>query len=209
MDYEDFLSKLGSGTPAPGGGSASAMVGSISAALSRMVANLTAGKKGYEQHSETVNRYAIELEKLEKRFLELSKEDEEAFNEISATWKLPKNTDEEKKIRREKMRLATLKALNPPWNIAATAVSVLDYACKLVEIGNKNAISDAACSAEFALATVRSALFNVKINLSGISDTELVESETLKMNVMTDNAEELHRRALNLFEERLNTKKIS
>lgn len=203
MDYEDFLSRLGSGTPVPGGGSASAMVGTISAALSRMVANLTIGKKGYEDKEQFMKQAVAELESLEKRMLSLAEEDEEAFNGISASWKLPKNTDGEKKIRRERIQEATLNAMKPPWNIAATAVSVLELAVKLTEAGNKNAISDAACSAEFAIASAKSALHNVRINLSGIRNREIVESETMKLNIFTEHAEELYRKALHNFDERM------
>lgn len=203
MDYEDFLSRLGSGTPVPGGGSASAMVGTISAALSRMVANLTIGKKGYEDRAQLMERVVIELESLEKRMLALAEEDEEAFNGISASWKLPKNTEEEKKIRRQRIREATLNAMKPPWNIAAAAVTVLEVAVKLTEVGNKNAVSDAACSAEFALATARSALHNVRINLSGIRNSEIVESETMKLKIFTEHAEELYRQAIHNFDLRM------
>ncbi len=203
MDYEDFLARLGSGSPVPGGGSASAMVGSISAALSRMVANLTLGKKGYENEEELMKRAATELEKIEKKFLQHSREHEEAFNAISATWKLPKNTDGEKKERKKKMQEATIKALAPPWNIAATAILVLDISKIMIRSGNKNAVSDAACSAEFAIATVKSALHNVKINLSSISDREIVQGEMMKLKLMTEHAESLYESAMNEFNEKI------
>lgn len=203
MEFEKFLSELGSGTPSPGGGSASAMVGSISAALSRMVANLTIGKKGYEDQEALMNYIAGELQKIETRFIELSLEDEEAFNRISATWKMPRNTDEEKKERSRKIREATLEALKPPWNIASSALRVLDASAKLAETGNKNAISDAVCSAEFAIATVRSALHNIVINLSGIRDQGIVESETLKMRMITEKAEVTYRQVIETFHKRL------
>ncbi len=203
MDYEDFLSRLGSGTPVPGGGSASAMVGSISAALSKMVANLTIGKKGYEEDEQLMKYAVAELEKVEKRFLSLAREDEEAFNEISASWKLPRNTDQEKKERRVQIRKATLNAMKPPWNIASAAVSVLEISGRLIEKGNKNAISDAACSAEFALATVNSALHNVRINLSAVKDSEILESEKMKLELMTGKARELYRKAIDSFNARM------
>lgn len=202
MDYEDFLSKLGSGTPVPGGGSASAMVGSISAALSKMVANLTIGKKGYEEQ-EGLMKYAVsEIEKIEKRFLSLAKEDEDAFNEISASWRLPKETEQEKKTRKDSIRAATLNAMKPPWAIASAAVTVLEISNKLIETGNKNAISDAACSAEFALATVRSALHNVRINLAGIKDPETVENENMKLKLLLEQADSLYRKALESYKNR-------
>lgn len=203
MDYEDFLSRLGSGSPVPGGGSASAMVGSISAALSKMVANLTLGKKGYEDREELM-KYAVErLDTLEERFLKLSGEDEEAFNAISATWKMPKNTDEEKRERRTRMKEATLKALHPPWNMAATALTVLEIAGIMVENGNKNAISDAACSAEFAIATVKGALHNIRINLSSLKDEEIVTSEMMKLKILSEHADDLYRKAIKAFEEKM------
>ena len=202
MDIGTFLDKLGSGTPVPGGGSASAIVGSISSALSKMVANLTLGRKKYADQKEFMEKAVEELSKIQEKFLSLSREDEEAFNEISATWKLPKNTEEERRVRADKMKSATLKALEPPWKMASTAISVLELAGELVERGNKNAVSDAACSAEFAMATFRSASYNILINLRSLDEPDVVENEIAKLNIMEGEAQRLYLKAVGPFKEK-------
>ncbi len=177
MDLNKFMERLASKEPAPGGGAASAMVAMVGSALSSMVSALTEGKKGYEDVQERVK--AIELKMLEiRRDLEkLMEEDEQAFNKISTTWKLPKNTDEEKVARKKALQSALRNAIEPPWRIANLASEIMDYAIDLLSIGNKNAITDSACSLIFAFSAAEGALLNITINVNLIDNASFRDAQ--------------------------------
>ncbi len=166
----EFLSRLSSSSPAPGGGAASALVGAISAALSGMVSSLTHGKKAYAAVSEEMEKIIAESRSLMNELTSLMKLDEEAFNGISAVWKLPKDTDEQKEARNAKLQIALIHAIEVPMRIVKSCVKIIDLQKELVEKGNKNAISDVACSAEFSLAAIRGASSNVIINAKSLDD---------------------------------------
>ena len=180
----DFMSKLASSSPTPGGGAASAMVGAIAAALSSMVASLTAGRKAYASVSSEMEKIIAESRGIMSEMTRLMKQDEEAFNGISAVWKMPKETEEQKEVRNGELQRALVDAIGVPMKIAKGCRSILGGLKILAEKGNKNAISDVACSAEFAFAAIRGASSNVLINAkslaSGDESTRLVkETATL------------------------------
>ena len=181
MDLNNFMERLASKEPAPGGGAASALVAMVGSALSSMVSALTDGKKGYEHVQERVN--AIELKMLEIRnnLERLMQEDEQAFNKISSTWKLPKSTDEEKMARKKALQSALRDAIEPPWRIANLASDVMDNALDLLSIGNKNAITDSACSLIFAFSAAEGALLNITINVNLIDDTSFRTEQEKRM----------------------------
>ena len=181
MDLNNFMERLASKEPAPGGGAASALVAMVGSALSSMVSALTDGKKGYEHVQERVNAIELKMLEIRKNLERLMQEDEQAFNKISSTWKLPKSTDEEKMARKKALQSALRDAIEPPWRIANLASDVMDNALDLLSIGNKNAITDSACSLIFAFSAAEGALLNITINVNLIDDTSFRAEQEKRM----------------------------
>lgn len=174
MNVSEFLKEVASSSPAPGGGSCSALASSIGSALSLMVCNLTFGKKAYEALDEElkVNFEKANLSLLEttKRLEELIDLDTIAFNQIMSAFKLPKESDEEKAIRSDKIQEATLKAIEVPLEIMEVSLSALQAMSNLVDNCNQNAISDIGVGALLLSAGVKGGGLNVKINLSSLKN---------------------------------------
>ena len=181
MDLNNFMERLASKEPAPGGGAASALVAMVGSALSSMVSALTDGKKGYEHVQERVNAIELKMLEIRKNLEDLMQEDEQAFNKISSTWKLPKSTDEEKMARKKALQSALRDAIEPPWRIANLASDVMDNALDLLSIGNKNAITDSACSLIFAFSAAEGALLNITINVNLIDDGSFRTAQEKRM----------------------------
>ena len=175
LSIEDFMDKVSSGKPTPGGGTVSALAGALSASLGTMVANLTIGKEKYKDVEDEVVKIKSELHQLKTELEHLMDEDSQAFEKVMAAYKLPKETDEEKKKRAETIEQATIYAAEVPMKTAKAGLNLLELLEKLVKIGNKNAISDIGVAALLAKATIEGALFNVKINLSSIKDQKTVD----------------------------------
>lgn len=171
----DFMDELSTDSPAPGGGSVAALCGSLGSALCSMVANLTFGKKGYEGYSDEMTEIAEKAQILKDNFLELVERDTDAFNEVMSSMKLPKNTEEEKRIREEKMQEATKKATLIPLETLRKTEEIVKLAEILAEKGNKNSISDAGVAAINAITAAEGSYMNVIINLAGIRDKEFKE----------------------------------
>jgi len=169
-----FLQKLSSDEPAPGGGSAAALSGSIAASLGCMVTNLTIGKKRYLEVEEEMKKLKLKFEEYRDKFLQKMEEDAEAFNEVIEALKLPKNTEEEKRIRSEKVQEKTKKATLVPLQIAKDALEVMELSGIIIEKGYKMAKSDAAISLVMAKAAVVGGLYNVKINIPSIKDEDFI-----------------------------------
>ena len=181
MDLNNFIERLASKEPAPGGGAASALVAMVGSALSSMVSALTDGKKGYEHVQERVKAIELKMLEIRKNLEDLMQEDEQAFNKISSTWKLPKSTDEEKAARKKALQTALRDAIEPPWRIANLASDVMDNALDLLSIGNKNAITDSACSLIFAFSAAEGALLNITINVNLIDDGSFRTAQEKRM----------------------------
>ncbi len=186
-----FLDELASPSPAPGGGAASALVGSVAAALSSMVANLTIGKKRYAEYEEEMKNIVREANILRSKLMKLMEDDEKAFNEIMEALKLPKNTPELEKLRKNKIEEATKKASIVPMNTAQLCLEVLKLSKVVTEKGNRNAITDGACSAYFAHSAMMGAIMNVMINLKSIQDRDFVENMKSNIERMKKEADEI------------------
>ncbi|EQD30686.1 formiminotetrahydrofolate cyclodeaminase [mine drainage metagenome] len=189
MDLENFIERLATKDPVPGGGAASALVAIVGDALASMVSALTIGKKGYEGNEARIREIGEKAVKIRLDLERLMDEDETAFNAISATWKMPKGTEEEKLERFRALQAALKKATQPPWNIAEKALEVMDLSIELIRIGNKNAVTDAGCGLIFGFAAAEGALLNVAINIDGISDPKYSEEERSKIKELHSNLE--------------------
>jgi len=182
MSVRDFLDETASNSPVPGGGSIAALSAAFSAALTQMVANLTNGKKGYEEVQEEVKLVSEKANKMKNIFIEYIDKDSEAFTEVMNSFKLSKGTPKEIESRKVSIQEATKKAALIPLNVARVAYQMMDITKIVVEKGNKNAITDAAVATMLARTAILSALYNVKINLSSIKDRAFVEKVTQEVN---------------------------
>ena len=198
-----FLDELASGKSTPGGGGAAAYTGALAAALTSMVANLTLGKKKYEEVEDDIKDILMETELARYELLKLVDKDAEAFTSLMNSFQLPK-TNEEEKLKRTEMIQETLKtAAAVPLEIARQCEEIIKLASEIVSIGNKNAITDATISGILARAALRSALFNVKINLISIKDPGFVDVVKQEMVFMEAKALELENDILKITEERM------
>jgi glutamate formiminotransferase/formiminotetrahydrofolate cyclodeaminase len=170
-----FADKTASESPAPGGGSVSAYLGALGAALAAMVANLSAGKKGWEDKLGEFSGFAAKGQELKQRLLKLVDEDTQAFNRIMDSFGLPKATDAEKMMRKEAIQKATRGAIEVPYTVMQKSLEAMHLAKVMVEKGNPNSVSDAGVAALCARSAVMGAHLNVKINASGVEDKAWIE----------------------------------
>ena len=188
---EKFLEELASKQPTPGGGAASALCGATAAALTAMLGNLTAGKAGSEANDKMALEIIIAADKLRLELAQLADDDAAVFNKFMEAYKMPKATDTEKAMRTAAIGQAAIAAAEVPMQIANKSLEVLKLARKLIVFGNPNAISDGTVSALMARAALRSALYNVKINLGLIKDDKYVAAARAKMQQLEAKAMEI------------------
>ena len=180
----DFVAATASKEPTPGGGAIAALTGATGAALAEMVANLTFGKKGYEEVQSEMEELQTKAEAIRNRMLELSQADADVFNIFMNALGLPKNTDEEKIARTAAIQQAYKDAAMVPFEIGELAYHIFDLAEQASRKGNQNLITDGIIAAINARAAVKAAFLNVRINLSGIKDEAFVANVTAKMNAI-------------------------
>lgn len=171
---KEFIDLLASKEPAPGGGSAAALVGSIGVALSSMVANLTIGKEKFKDKEELMREIVQKNEKLQKELLELIEKDAEAFNKVADALKLPKNNPEEKEKRKEILENALKEASLVPLEVMKKSLEALKILENTLGNSTPNAVSDIGVSALCLKSAIQSAWLNVKINLVSIRDKDFV-----------------------------------
>ncbi|MCF7876307.1 cyclodeaminase/cyclohydrolase family protein [Candidatus Bipolaricaulota bacterium] len=200
---KDFLTDLGSSKPAPGGGSAAAVAGGLSAALSSMVANLTIGKDRYKEVEGKHKKILDKAEELKNGFLAAIGEDIAAYNNVMDAYGLPKDTEEEKEERQEEIQSALKNATVPPFKMAELASDVLELSEECARTGNSHAVTDAGASAILAEATVRTSLLNVDINLSSVNDEEFVKGKRKKREELSESAEEKAKEVIEVMNEKM------
>jgi len=188
MKVNGFLSELASNSPAPGGGSVAALAGGLGAALASMVCNLTIGKEKYTDVQDEIKETLKKSEKLRKDLTKLIDKDTEAFNDVMKAFKMPKETEEQKKKRSAAIQVGYKTAAKVPLETAKTCEKILDVAMVVAKKGNQNSITDAAVSALMAQAGVESAILNVKINLGSIKDEKFVKKISSEINSLQKNA---------------------
>jgi glutamate formiminotransferase/formiminotetrahydrofolate cyclodeaminase len=164
LSLQDFMEETASESIAPGGGSVSAYMGSMGVALTTMVANLSAHKRGWDERWEEFSEWADKAKLVQEKLLRLVDEDTRAFNSIMEAFGLPKNSDEEKEIRRLAIEKATLYAIEVPFDIMNTAFGAFEIAETMVINGNPSSVTDAGVGVLAMLACVEGAWLNVKIN---------------------------------------------
>ena len=182
---KDFLTELASDSPAPGGGSVAALSGALAASLCIMVMRLTHGEK-YASVSEEVAQIMEEALQLQDFFIKSIDADTSAFNELMDCFKLPKDTDELKKVRNVSIQVATKKATLIPLSVAENCIHLIKLTKKALIIGNPNANSDGKVAIACTHAAFCGAVYNVEINLGSINDALFVGDIEAKIKVMKD-----------------------
>jgi len=182
MKIKNFLSELSSSSPAPGGGSVAALAGSLGAALSSMVCNLTIGKDKYIDVQDEIKIVLNKSDQVRTKLTKLIDKDTEAFNEVIRAFKMSKDTEEQKKKRSDAIQKGYKSAASVPLETAKTCEKILDISMIVAKKGNKSSITDAAVSAIMAKAGVESAVLNVEINLGSIKDEKFVKIIKSELN---------------------------
>ncbi|MDP2335441.1 MAG: glutamate formimidoyltransferase [Bacteroidota bacterium] len=175
LSLSGFSNETLSESPAPGGGSVSAYVGALGAALGTMVANLSAHKRGWDDRWDEFSGWAEKGKIAHDRLLKLVDEDTSAFNAIMDAFSLPKNTDQEKKKRSATIQDATKRAMEVPFEVMQTAFQSLEVIGAMAETGNPNSVSDAGVGALCARTAVYGAYLNIRINAGGLADKAFTE----------------------------------
>ena len=190
-------------SPAPGGGSVAAYMGALGAALGTMVANLSAHKPGWDDRWEEFCCWADRGVELEAELLHLVDEDTEAFNRIMAAFGMPKNTEEDKRLRSEAIQSATLFAAQVPLETMKTSFKAFDICRAMAETGNPNSVSDAGVGALAARAAVLGAGLNVKINASSLKDKATADPLIAEADKLMKDACEAERGIMEIVEKKI------
>jgi glutamate formiminotransferase/formiminotetrahydrofolate cyclodeaminase len=171
-----FMEETASESPAPGGGSVSAYLGSLGAALTSMVANLSSHKRGWDDRWEEFSRWAEKGKEIQEKLLQLVDEDTKAFNAIISAFGLPKKSEEEQKARQSAIEAATLQAIRIPFEVMKTAFQGFEVAEAMVNTGNPNSMSDAGVGALAMHACIEGAWLNIKTNAADLKQHPEVKS---------------------------------
>ncbi|MDF2839550.1 MAG: Formiminotransferase-cyclodeaminase [Clostridia bacterium] len=207
MTIKQYSDVLASNEPAPGGGSTAALSGLMGTALTMMVVNLSVGKKSYEALDESIKQKFMEdfkkVEGIKKELTMLVDEDTAAFNKFMEAMKLPKDSEEQKKIREEKMQQASIYALEIPLKTAEKCLEILQNQETIAAYGNKNAVSDVGVGALMALAGLEGAVLNVKINLPGIADEAIKNEASTKYAKLLEEGTRLQKEIMQIVNKRI------
>ena len=190
MTLKGFARETASESAAPGGGSVSAYMGALAAALGAMVANLSAHKRGWDDRWKEFSDQAVKGQDVMERLLKLVDEDTAAFAKIMNVFSMPKGTEEEKAARAEAMEKATLYATQVPLRTMQTALEAMPLALEMARKGNPASASDAGVGAIAALAAVKGAQLNVRINAAGLKDRAMADSLTAEAEKIAKEAAE-------------------
>lgn len=177
LSVKDFLDQVDSSAPAPGGGSVASVASSLGIALARMVGHLTIGKKKYKALDEDVKqeyqRILDHFVVVKETLIKLVDEDTAAFNKVMDAFRMPKETEEEKKLRKKAIEDATYLAIDVPYRVASLSLQTLGDLEYLLDYCNKNAVSDIGVAALMLYSGLEGALLNVLINVGSLSNEEI------------------------------------
>ncbi|MDR2461586.1 MAG: cyclodeaminase/cyclohydrolase family protein [Deltaproteobacteria bacterium] len=185
--FTEILELACSKSHVPGGGSVTAMSGALGASMGAMVANLTLNKKGYEDVYGEVEKLLDSMTSGIEKIKILTQQDMDAFDGVLLAYRLPKETDNQKNIRKEEIQNAIIKAAMVPLSIAVLANDLLFYNKRLSEIGNGSVVNDCAVACILLESTVRAAMLSVDVNFHSIEDKELKqEIKEKKDNILSE-----------------------
>jgi glutamate formiminotransferase / formiminotetrahydrofolate cyclodeaminase len=203
MTLADFADETASESPAPGGGSIAAYVGSLGISLATMVANLSSHKKGWDERWEEFSNWAEKGEQYKNELMALVDADAKAFNQIMSAIGFPKSTGEEKAVRSLAIQEATKFAIEIPFKVMQTALAGMDVIKVMAETGNPNSVSDAGVGALCARASVIGAFMNVRINAAGYDDKKFVNDVITRGKEIENRAVALEKEILQIVNEKI------
>ena len=199
----EFANITSSESPAPGGGSISAYCGALGVSLAVMVANLSAHKRGWDDKWEYYSKYGEKGMLLQSQLLDLVDEDTDAFNSIMNAFSLPKDSDEEKKIRNNQIQIATKNAIEVPFRIMKICFDSLEIIEEMVQNGNPNSITDVGVAMHCAKAAINGAYLNVRINCNDLNDKNFVKNILSEGLSVLDQAILKEKKILKIVDEKL------
>lgn len=203
LSLVEFADEVAKNTPAPGGGSVSAVLGSFGAALASMVCGLTIGRRKYAAVNELMIETRKKTELYRGKLMDLVVKDSEAFDEYMAARRLPKSTEEEKAARHKAMQEALKKAVEVPMDTVRLSYEALKEAKVAAMNGNKNAITDAGVAAISTFGAMEGAALNVRINLTSIEDEEYVKKIRAELNDLMEKGKALKEEVMKIVDEKL------
>ncbi len=203
LSIVEFANETASNSPAPGGGSIAALNAAMAASLLTMVANLTIGKKKYADFSKRAEEIKNECAKYKDLFVEAIDKDASSFNGVMDAMKLPKETEDEKKIRAEKIQEGYKKAIEVPLTLGTKVTELYPYCKELAENGNSNAITDVAVALINIKAASEGAFLNVKINLNSLKDQDYKKELEEKMEKVAKIIKENDQSIMKVVDEKL------
>ncbi len=180
LTLTEYLAKTASGEATPGGGSIAALCAAAAAGLTEMVANLTVGKKNYQSVEAEMNDIAEKVSEYREKLIRAIDEDPQAYNQVMTAFKLPKGTQVEIKRRNQAIQDGLKNAALVPMGVAEDAFQIMEIAEKAITKGNKNAITDGLVAVMTARTAALAALYNVRINLDSITESEFAEALSQK-----------------------------
>ncbi len=199
----EFLEQVGAATPTPGGGSVAALAGALSAALSRMVAGLARGKKGYEAVDADLEDIEGRAKRVQARLEVLIDEDAHAYDAVVDAMRLPKSTDAEKKARVDAMQAAYKQATEAPLETMARSLEALGLAEAALRVGKRSATTDAAVAILLAEAAIRGASLNCRVNLASLRDESFRADAEARLESILKQADRIGHDAMAVVEGRL------
>lgn len=191
MKCNEFIDKLGSNEPVPGGGSASALVGALGIALGTMVGELTTGKKTYAMHEEELGKIIPASRELTEKMKAAVNKDVTAFEPLAKAYRMPNGTPEEKQLRQVAIDAGVIDAAIAPLELAELCVEALKLLDRYSVIGSRLAVSDAGTGAVFCEAALKGAKLNVLINLKSIKDENIKTEFTDRIEKASDECAKL------------------
>jgi glutamate formiminotransferase/formiminotetrahydrofolate cyclodeaminase len=203
MNLRQFCNETLSDSPAPGGGSVAALMGALGASLGGMVANLSAGKRGWDDQLAFFSDWAVKGQQLKDELLFLVDEDTAAFNKVMAAFGLPKDSAEERAARSKAIQAANQCAAEIPLRAMETASRSYDLLAAMAEKGNPASISDVGVGLLATRACIEGAAMNVRINLSALKDEKVKMALEQKMQKLIADSEERYQRTRPVVEEQL------
>lgn len=203
MNLADFANETASESPAPGGGSIAAYIGSLGISLGTMVANLSSHKKGWDDRWEEFSNWAEKGQQYKDELLQLVDEDTRAFNQIMQAMSLPKGTDEEKESRKKAIQEATKFAIEIPFKVMETSFKSMEVIKAMAETGNPNSVSDAGMGALCARSAIMGAFMNVRINAVGYDDAAYVKDIVAKGKAIEEKTIALESQILKTVNEKI------
>jgi glutamate formiminotransferase/formiminotetrahydrofolate cyclodeaminase len=203
MDLRAFADETASESPAPGGGSISAYMGSLGVSLATMVANLSSHKAGWDERWKEFSDYAEQGQKIKDELLQLVDEDTNAFNKIMSAFGLPKSNDEEKKARTAAIQAATKYAIEIPFRVMKLSADAMPMIKAMAEIGNPASVSDAGVGALCARSAVLGAYMNVRINSKDLADKDFVNQVLAEGAAIVKRTQELEQEVIAIVESKM------